>query len=127
MMYIVAWIYYSDLGQVEYTTWYSTSGQNPFVNRTLYNDFVAYIDSRSTAFIKNGVEPVNRTFDTPLQPTKTVLIQDYTCDVRRLRSPAVLIVFVVTADYALIVGAYQAVIWVAAIFQKRHKNGELPL
>jgi hypothetical protein len=132
MMYIIAWIYYSDLGQVQDALFGNPessqdpiASQNPFVNPTLYNDFVAYVDSRSAVFNTPGVEPVNRTLDTPLQQTKTEFIVDYTCEVRRLRSPATLIIFVMTSDYALIVGAYQAVIWVAALFQKRYKNGEL--
>jgi hypothetical protein len=49
----------------------------------------------------------------------------YPCQERHLKSAGSLIVSVLTADYALIVGAYQAVLWVAVIFQKRRKHGEL--
>jgi hypothetical protein len=80
---------------------------------------------KPTVFTSNTLfSNVNQTLDHPLQPVDTTFIRDYSCEERHLRAPAILLIFVITANYALIIGAYQVIIWIAQRRQKRRQDGE---
>jgi len=66
--------------------------------------------------------PFDETNGFPLEPGEAVFVISYSCTLRQLKSPVSLIVTVIAADYALIVGGYSLVTWLAMFLEKRREN-----
>lgn len=105
------------------------SSNNPFVNSTLYEHVVDSLNGYAQWLTGNELQidiPVfnqsNGTF--PLkQNDSVVLYQNYYCQQRQLKGPMNLLLNVIAADYALIAGAYNFVILIASLIEKRRKQG----
>jgi len=128
-MYVRYWLQLADLGQISATDPnVNTSDPDPngpyspihnvFVNESLYDNFVDYLNS-----IVINLQWNTSTF-TPLQPRNITFLQSYACQQRQLKSRVNLLISVLVADYAFIVGGYSLVVWIAGALQKRQKYGK---
>jgi hypothetical protein len=135
------WLYLADFGQISPTAYLLGEGElflnatllpssnNPFVNSTLYEHIVNNLNGLAEWLTGNELQinvPVfnqsNGTF--PLkQDDSVVLYQNYYCQQRQLKGPINLLLNVIAADYALIAGAYNFVILIGALIEKRRKEG----
>jgi len=121
------WLHLADLGQISETGVVNQSDPNDprsainniFVNEALYYNYIAYLQ-----LLMNG-SPFDETPFAPLQTVDTNFLQNYNCQKRQLKSPLSLIISVIAADYAFIVGGYSLIIWIAGTIQKRRVNGEV--
>jgi len=98
-----------------------------FVNSSLYQ---IIRDARSSLYQPNfqpgfyGVPEFNETDVYPLHANdSTVLVQSYFCQQRQLKHPLSLLLTVLGADYALVVGGYTLVVLIASLIQKGRKEG----
>jgi hypothetical protein len=135
------WLYLADFGQTSPSpyvlrqisptsyifespgNWTDNTSTNIFVNSTLYRVAVDSINSEfgplgPTADFNNstGILPLK-------QDDSVVLYQNYYCQQRQLKGPINLLLNVIAADYALIAGAYNFVVLVATLIEKRRKQG----
>jgi hypothetical protein len=102
------------------------STNNIFVNSSLYQ--IAWNTGTKSLQSPSSwqVPAFSNSKNLPLTTNETVFIQSYLCEQRRLKSPFSLFITVVVADYALITGAYNFVLLIAVIIEKRRKkNGNL--
>lgn len=120
---LLYWLLLADLGQISavsfpgtpYLTSVDPSAGNIFVNATLYQDNLAYF-SKTPYFSYNELSNLLPLPEfTPLQPVDTVFLQSYSCEQRRLKTGISLLISVVVADYALIVGGYSLVMFIAGM------------
>jgi len=134
------WVLLADLGQIAPTAYDLTtstpqpvlfpSTNNPFVNETLFQVYFDYFNSTIRPFLEEayrtpGPPPVLLNDETRLTSTQTTLLRSYTCSWMRIRSPLNLIIQVMAADYALIVGAYTVVRLTTGWWQKRKDDGKV--
>lgn len=131
---LLYWLLLADLGQISavslpsppYLTSVDPSAGNIFVNATLYQDNLAYFNE--SPFLNLNELSVAKLLPlpkfTPLQPVDTVFLQSYSCEQRRLKTGISLLISVVVADYALIVGGYSLVMFIAGVIQKRRRDGD---
>jgi hypothetical protein len=134
------WVLLADLGQIAPTAYDLTtstpqpvlfpSTNNPFVNETLFQVYFDYFNSTLRPFLEEayrtpGPPPVLLNDETRLTSTQTTLLRSYTCSWMRIRSPLNLIIQVMAADYALIVGAYTVVRLTTGWWQKRKDDGKV--
>lgn len=139
------WIFLYDFGQTEPTYYQYTvlglpnftepvrysSTNNIFVNNTL---FITY-----SSYLRNVIFPMMRLHEpgflllpqflalddhNSLQSTGTSFLRSYSCVQRQLKNWVSVIISVLVADYALIIGAYSLVVWCAGKWQKyNNPNG----
>jgi hypothetical protein len=136
------WIFLADFGQISPTSYFDTvsnpvnlpffnfttsktfpTTNNVFINPSLYE--IAR-NAKTSDFLPAsfyGVPNFNETKDLPLTENETVFVQSYLCEQRRLKSPFSLLITVLVADYALIIGAYNLVLMIARIIEKSRKEG----
>jgi len=135
------WLYLGDFGQISATeypgygqesiNWSNSTSfpptNNIFVNSSLYQ---IVRDTRSNLYQPNfqpgfyGIPEFNETDVYPLHANKsTVLVQSYYCQQRQLKRPLNLLLTVLGADYALIVGGYTLVVLIASLIEKGRKEG----
>jgi hypothetical protein len=126
IMPLFFWLYLADFGQTTQTSSFnneSLTTYNIFVNETLYEDMASWIVS-----LVHGYDDPFPAFDEtnglPMEPAQTFLVASYSCTQRQLKSPVSLIITVIAADYALIVGGYSFVKWIAMFLETRRRNGE---
>jgi hypothetical protein len=137
----IHWLYLADFGQISATEYlgygsdaidwtqaklYSPTS-NVFVNSSLYQ---AARDASPRLYFPNwqpsyfGVPEFNETDALPQKANESiVLVQSYLCQQRKLKHPLNLLLTVLAADYALIVGGYGLVVLIASLIQKRRKVG----
>ena len=99
---------------------------NIFVNASLYeialNTPTPLMNDTPSNY---GVNSANINGDFPLKANHSaVLVQSYYCQQRELKHPINLFITVVAGDYALIVGGYTVVVLMAAVIEKRRKEGK---
>ena len=143
---ILYWLYLADFGQISPTVYplfgYGDLIQpepsnfakveqlpptyNVFVNSSRYE----MLSTWTTDFIQivGGSPPTNTTNaplfnETNLQPNETIFVVSYPCQQRIIKSPLSFIVTIVAADYALVMGGYKIVVWIALRFEKRRRTG----
>jgi len=92
----------------------------------MYVQFLQTSEVWAEFTIDPSVPSLNSSF-TALQPVDTTFLQSYFCQQRNLKSGITLLIAVVAADYAFIVGAYSLVIWGAGLFQKKQNDGNSPI
>jgi hypothetical protein len=135
---IYYWALLAGLGQIAPTAYDVTipfspqpipfpSTNNIFVNETLFQIYSGYPNSTNStlgdrAFVQ-GAPVLNN--ETRLKPIQTTLFRSYTCSQRRPKKPLDLIVSVLVADYALIVGFYKFFVFITGWWQKRKDHGIL--
>ena len=100
---------------------------NIFVNETLYEDMTAFLLNWTGLDNTFPLPSFDEKNGFPLEPSETFLVVSYSCTQRQLKSPVSLIVTVIAADYALIVGGYSIVKWIAMFLETRRKKGDLIL
>ena len=127
----------ADLGQIAPTAYDVTipfspqpipfpSTNNIFVNETLFQIYYGYLNSTNStlADIAFGEgAPVLLNNETRLKPIQTTLLRSYICYQRKVKKPLDLIVSVLVADYALIVGVYKFFVFITGWWQKRKDHG----
>jgi hypothetical protein len=145
------WLYLGDLGEIAVTqyplmdvSWdygqFGLNFSNPavfpptnniFVNASLYKMvrdstfYIPYMDGTLNAS-SNGVPEFNNTNFFPLKANDSVVLsQSYYCQQRRLKHPINLLLTVIAADYALIVGGYTLTVFIASLIEKARKEGIL--
>lgn len=132
------WSLLADLGQIAPTAYGApnpisqpvpfASTNNVFVNETLFQDYVAYYNSTLSSTIQRYIgpqpPPVLLNDETRLQPIQTTLLRSYTCSNRQIKPPLDLIIAVLVADYALIMGAYKIVLFITGWLQRRKDDGK---
>jgi hypothetical protein len=133
------WILLADLGQIAPTAYDITVPNNPhpvpfssnhniFVNTTLFETYFQYFNrtiiplSQKLGF--NPPNPVILNNDNRLTSVETTLLRSYSCSKRQAKSPVSLIVSVITADYAFIIGGYQLILYITGWFQRRKDDGK---
>jgi hypothetical protein len=132
------WALLADLGQIAPTAYDVTipnspqpvpfpSTNNIFVNATLFQIYSAYFNTTLSPLVQSASgphpPPVELNDETRLEPIQTTLLRSYTCTWRRIKSPLNLIISVIVADYALIVGAYTVVRLITGWLQRRKDDG----
>src|SRR5277367_277479 len=99
------------------------STNNIFINETLFQGYFDYYNSTLSpaiqVFIGAQPPPVLLNDETRLEPIETTLLRSYTCSNRQIKSPLDLIIAVLVADYALIMGAYKIILFITGWLQKR--------
>jgi hypothetical protein len=146
---ILYWLYLADFGQISPTVYplfgYGDLLQpepsnfakveqlpptyNVFVNSSRYEmlstwttDFMQYVGGSPPTNTTNA--PLfNETNGLPLQPNETTIVVSYPCQQRIIKSPLSFIVTIIAADYALVMGGYKIVVWIALRFEKRRRTG----
>ena len=133
------WILLADLGKIAPTAYDITVPNNPqpipfssnhniFVNTTLFEIYFQYFNrtiiplSQKLGFTLPN--PVILNNDNRLTPVETTLLRSYSCSKRQPKSPVSLIVSVITADYAFIIGGYQLILYITGWFQRRKDDGK---
>ena len=104
------------------------STNNIFINESLFEIYYTYLKTRILAIVNVSLpvfSPLNDTYG--LEPVQTTFQRTYSCLARQWKGPLVGIVSVLAADYALFFGVYSAVMWFAAVIQKRQSDGALEL
>jgi hypothetical protein len=125
---IFYWGLLADLGQVAPTAYDTTilnspqpvpfpSTNNIFVNETLFQTYSTYFNNTFPAELFPPQVLLND--ETRFQPVQTTLVRSYTCSWRNRKSSLDLIVSVIVAEYALIMGAYTIVRVITGWLQKR--------
>jgi len=141
------WLFLTDFGQVSavgYIPDYNylwgfdfsrpvnfTSEYNIFINQTLFDIYSSYF--RNTLYpvlsaIETSLRPLPdfSTLDgnNQLKPVDTAFLRSYSCAERRLKPALEAAVSILVADYALIIGGYTLVMFLAGIMQKhKFKDG----
>ena len=134
------WGFLADLGQTAPTAYDLTvpnspqpvafpSTNNIFINETLFEIYSGYFNNTLLPFVEKFFHagrypPVLLNDANRLTRTETTLLRSYTCTMRQLRSGLGLVIAVISADYALIVGAYSVVSFIAGWLQKRKDEGK---
>jgi hypothetical protein len=135
------WLYLADFGQIAPTLYpwiedtgtldpeiptitnasVSTSTNNIFVNSVLYENSKETISTDSFLPIpafnsSSGLFPLQ-------QDDSVVLSQSYYCQKRQPKGALNLFITVIAADYALIMGGYTLVVFIASWIEKRRQEG----
>ena len=128
--YIRYWLHLADLGQTSAKDPSSNltdpyvypSTTNPFVNETLYQNFLAFYENLDppSEYLGNLLPFPDFT---PLQPVDTMFQLSYSCEQLRLKSGVSLLISIIAADYAFIVGGYSLLMCLAGNLQKRKEEG----
>lgn len=126
--YMLFWLHVTDLGQIgptptDNTTYDFSEAENIFVNPTLYQNYLEFVlepyPTSDRVKWNSKLDPFSA-----MQPNgRTGFFQSYTCQQRQLKSPVNLIIYVITADYAFLVGGFSLIVFVAGLIQKRRKDG----
>jgi hypothetical protein len=141
MFYIFYWLCLIDLGQNTTVNQKAVSSNlypngpqvmlpNLFVDETLYNNYTAYFPKVAQIFNRLKINAStyfnhDETDFTPLNLSDIFILQNYSCEQRKLKSGLTLFVAVVAADYVFVGGGYSLVVFIASRFQKRRMDGEL--
>jgi len=113
-VYLYFWLHVIDLGQIsptptsDPTTYNFSASENIFANGALYQNYLNFWNLNSTLDDYH-----------PLNAVDTRFMQSYACQQRQLKPGLNLIISVIAADYAFLVGGYSLIIFVAGIIQKR--------
>jgi len=129
------WAFLADLGQIAPTAYDLSipnspqpvafpSSNNIFINETLFEIYSGYFNNTLLPFVRNFLNmsqypPVLLNNASRLTRTETTLLRSYTCTTRQLKNGLGLVIAVIAADYALIIGAYSFVSFIAGWLQKR--------
>ena len=98
------------------------STNNIFINETLFEIYHSYIVDVLLPSVNYSIPtfaPLDK--NNRLQPIETVFLRSYTCLKRQWKGAISGVISVMAADYALFVGAYQLVMLVAGMVQKRQQ------
>jgi hypothetical protein len=130
----VYWSLLFDLGQVFTVNLDSDdlaltpSTNNIFINQTLFDIYSSFlVDTigpleKLTGIPVPSFEPISS--QNYLQARDTTFLRSYSCVERHVKPVISLLISVIVADYALIMGAYTFAINVAGMIQKRRHYGE---
>jgi hypothetical protein len=139
MIVVVHWSLLANLGQIAPTAYDTTIPNDPqpvpfpptnniFINQSLFEIYSGYSNSTlEPLFAEIGFTPpppVLLDDQNRLMPVETTLLRSYTCTQRQPKGPISLIISVISADYALIVGAYTITLYIAGRIQKRKDAGK---
>lgn len=136
------WAFLADLRQVAPTAYDRTVANNPlpvtyastnnvFVNETLFNIYSIYIQETILPIIQSfgsdislfqWLVPLNNI--TRLYTTETTFLRTYSCSKREKKVWVSLLISVVAADYALIVGTYRLFLFIMGWNQRRKDEGD---
>jgi hypothetical protein len=138
----IYWTYLADLGQVRPTSYIREREQygiaivdfskptsypvtnNIFINETLFEIYSSYLRTVILPLLNYSLpefSPIGA--DNHLKPVETTFGRSYSCSERQLKTPLNFLISVLAADYVLIIGVYRLVIFIAALVQKRQKQG----
>jgi hypothetical protein len=97
---------------------------NIFVNPVLYEN--------SRAMLNKWIDQPIPSFDNfsdylPFRENNSVLFQSYYCQKRQRKGALNLFITVIAADYALIMGGYKLVVFIASWIEKRRQEGIHPI
>jgi hypothetical protein len=146
---LLHWLYLADFGQTSSTvypnlTFFRAAGPNApessefypavqlpstyniFVNETGYDNMISFVFAWFESFtgdLPANIPTFHQTSELPLEPNETSFVVSYSCNERQLKSPVSLVITVIAADYALIVGGYSIVKWIGMFLEKRRENG----
>lgn len=134
MFYLWYWLSLADFGITEDNCFdLDGTSSNPFVNGTLFDSYNGFMRTVALPYIFGNGTPY--TMDpsatigpeNQLQSSMLPFLQTYTCSQRQLKGWLSLLVSVVAADVALILGAYNLFIFVATYLQKRSEGKGIDL
>lgn len=129
-------LYVTPFGYPDYSEpiFYSATN-NIFVNQTLFDIYSSYIRDtiipafRQNSFNLSAPDYLPLSDDNHLEPIPMVIARRYACTTRRMKGWASVLLQVLVADYAFIVGGYSIAIFLGEWLQKfRHEEqdgGEL--
>ena len=141
---ILYWLYLADLGQVSaINNLYADVSQssvptpinppatsNIFVNQSLYQNYLNYLQSGQFPFNWTGENPFanfSETLDQPLEPIDTTFLQSYTCQRLQLKTAISLLISIITSDYPFLVLEYTLVLLLASKLEKRRRESKTNL
>jgi hypothetical protein len=139
MIVVLHWSLLANLGQIAPTAYDTTIWNDPqpvpfpptnniFINQSLFEIYSGYSNSTLLPFfMRVGITPpppVLLDDHNRLTPVETTLLRSYMCTQRQPRRSISLIISVISADYALIVGAYTITLYIAGRIQKKKDAGK---
>ena len=106
------------------------STNNIFVNETLFQLYFEYFNSTILPILVRQFDgppppPVLLNNETRFEPIQKTLLRSYICSQREKKEALSLIISVIAAEYALIVGAYKVVLIITGWRQKRKNDGKI--
>lgn len=98
---------------------------NLFVNATLLNLYESFFRNSILPYFNSSLPELTPPLGVDRFMENATFLRSYSCVQRQLKAPGSLIISVIVADYALIVGAYNLVILFAGMIEKRRRsNGD---
>ena len=138
------WTYLYDLGAISPTIysplpdfpdkWYIVNFSQPiaylptnnlFLNASLLNHYGIFFRNSILPYFNSSLPELFPLQGDDLFLENTTFMRSYSCVQRQLKAPGSLVISIIVADYALIVGAYTLVILFAEMLEKRRRsNGD---
>lgn len=142
----IYWILLADLGQIAPTTYpysqlpqwqgypsYATPTRYPqtnniFYNETLFKIYRDYLSSTIVPIVQSfyglNLSAPNSNFDmnNRIQPIPMTFIRSYSCTQTVIKQLGSLLISVLVADYALVIGAYQLAVFIGGWWEKTKSN-----